>query len=68
MPWYEGPTSLRALDESIKIEEKDSSIVFGKIEWIENGEKKVFKEEGLFGTWVKPNLMNMDTAPDNRSC
>ena len=46
--------------ELSKLVEKDSSIVFGKIEWMENGEKKVFKEEGLMGTWIKPNLMNME--------
>lgn len=52
--------NIRSASELSKIEEKDSSIVFGKIEWIENGEKKEFKEEGLFGTWIKPNLMNME--------
>ena len=46
--------------ELSQIAEKDSSIVFGKIEWIENGEKKVFKEDGLMGSWIKPNLMNME--------
>lgn len=51
--------NIKSASELSKIEEKDSSIVFGKIEWIENGEKKEF-EEGLMGTWVKPNLMNME--------
>ena len=54
-----GP-NLKSASELSKIAEKNSSIVFGKIEWIENGEKKVFKEEGLMGTWIKPNLMNME--------
>lgn len=56
------PTSepnIKSDSELSKIEEKESSIVFGKIEWMENGEKKEFKEDGLMGTWIKPNLMNM---------
>ena len=52
--------NIKSASELSQIEEKDNSIVFGKIEWTENGEKKVFKEEGLMGTWVKPNLMNME--------
>lgn len=52
--------NIRSASELSQIEEKDSSIVFGKIEWIENGEKKEFKEEGVLGTWIKPNLMNME--------
>ena len=52
--------NIKSASELSKVEEKDSSIVFGKIEWIENGEKKVFKEDGLMGTWIKPNLMNME--------
>lgn len=52
--------NIKSESELSKIEEKDSSIVFGKIEWMENGEKKEFKEEGLMGTWIKPNLMNME--------
>lgn len=52
--------NIKSASELSKIEEKDSTMVFGKIEWIENGEKKVFKEEGLMGTWIKPNLMNME--------
>ncbi len=51
--------NIKSASELSKIAEKDSSIVFGKIEWIENGEKKIFKEDGLMGTWIKPNLMNM---------
>ena len=54
-----GP-NIKSASELSQISEKDSSIVFGKIEWMENGEKKVFKEEGLMGTWIKPNLMNME--------
>lgn len=52
--------NIKSASELSKIAEKDSSIVFGKIEWIENGEKKIFKEDGLMGTWIKPNLMNME--------
>ncbi len=52
--------NIKSASELSKIAEKDSLIVFGKIEWIENGEKKIFKEDGLMGTWIKPNLMNME--------
>jgi len=52
--------NIKSSSELSKIAEKDSSIVFGKIEWMENGKEKEFKEEGLMGTWIKPNLMNME--------
>jgi len=51
--------NIKSASELSQIQEKDSSIVFGKIEWTENGEKKEF-DEGLFGSWVKPNLMKME--------